>query len=129
MSRQPAAIVDSGCLDGTQRVQRISHAMDPGTKIKFGHRTEEKFVELSAALTIAPVADPDHIVGWLDLRQRSIERDIGRFVPSERPVGPAELQIYLPQHLAEGEYAIKAVEIEALQFVGRRHGAMMRVME
>jgi hypothetical protein len=50
-------------------------------------------------------------------------------VPGEGPVSPAELQINLPKHLAKGEHAIKAIQIEAAQFVGRRDRAMMRVME
>src|SRR3954469_23542870 len=90
MSWQPAAIIDSRGLDGTQRVQRIPDAMNPGRYTKFGCRAEKKFVEFSAALAITPVADPDHVVGGLDLWQRPIECDVGRFVPGERPVGPAE---------------------------------------
>src|SRR4051812_27280619 len=50
-------------------------------------------------------------------------------MPGERPVGPTEPQIDLPQHLAEHEDTIEAIKVEARQLVRRGDCAMMRVME
>src|SRR3954447_2932211 len=50
-------------------------------------------------------------------------------MPGERPVGPTEAQIDLPQYLAEHEHAIEAIQVEARQLVRCGDCAMMCVME
>src|SRR3954452_18305257 len=86
-------------------------------------------MELCAALSVSPITDPDQIVGRRDLRQRPIQPGIGGLMPGERPVGPTEPQINLPQHFAEHQDAIEAVQVEARQFVRCSDCAMMCVME
>ena len=103
--------------------------MDAGAELQLRHGLDQELVQLGAALAVAPIADPDQIVGPLDLRQRMIQRDIGGFVPGEDPVGPAELQIDLPKHLAEGEHAVESVEIELRKLVGRADRTVMGIVK
>src|SRR4051812_17451867 len=115
MRRQPAAIVEAveaGCLDGAYRIERISHAMDTRSKLQFSSRIEQKLLQFGAALAISPVSDPDQVMRALDLRHRSVQRNVGSLVPGERPISPAEPQVNLAQHFTEGEHAVETVVVE-----------------
>ncbi|MGY4333998.1 hypothetical protein ACVWWG_008415 [Bradyrhizobium sp. LB7.2] len=126
---QPPAMPDTCRPNGVERRVRIADAIDLRAQLQFGHRFDQKFVELGAAFAVAPIADPDDIIGALDMRQRMIQGDVRGLVPGEGPVGPAELQIDLTKHLAEGEHTVEPVEVELRKLVRCADGAVMGVVE
>src|SRR5689334_21545271 len=112
MRRQPAAIVDAAGLDDLERIRWIAYAVDNGVELDPSGRLDQVLPQFGAALLVAPIADPDQIVPRTTLWQGSIQRGVRRLMPGEGAVGPAEREIDLPQHLAEREHAVIAIEIE-----------------
>src|SRR3569833_2404668 len=68
-------------------------------------------------------------MNWLNIGQRMIKLGVRSFVPGDCAISPAKLQIDLLQHLAEGEYAVEPVQVEAPEFVGRGDGPVMGVVK
>ena len=64
--------------------------MNSRAQAEIGHRLEQKLGQLGASLVIPPISDPDYIVSRLNLGMRSIQLDVGGFMPRERTIGPAE---------------------------------------
>src|SRR5215204_1061229 len=86
-------------------------------------------MKLGRALIVAPVADPDDIA----LRARGgkgAERaGVGGFVPGEGALGPAALEIYFSQNVAEGEDAVVAGKVVGGHRGGIGDGAVVGVVE
>jgi hypothetical protein len=103
--------------------------MDASAQPQPGCRLDEKFLQLLGSLIVAPIADPDEIDLLGDTADRTEQGGVGRFMPSEDAVAPATAPIDLTQDFAEDEKPIVIIDIEALELVRRRYGAMMSVME
>src|SRR5690606_5030187 len=112
-----------------ERIRGIADAVNRGGEAEAPDRFQKIGAQRVAAFAVAPVADPDQVAPGDDLRMRAEHAGIRRLVPSEDLPPPALPAIELRQHLAEGEDAVIAVEIEAGYVRAGRDRAVMRVVE
>jgi hypothetical protein len=59
--RQPSAVLDARRLQRPQSLLGIPDAKDLRAQCQRGDRVDQKFLQLRAALFVAPIADPYHI--------------------------------------------------------------------
>src|SRR4051794_25207902 len=100
--RQPPAVLDPGVTERSDRVLRITDAVDDRVQAQILHRLEEEFVQLRRAFAVAPVAYPDE-VPLLAFDARVEDARVRRLVPGPGLLRPAVVEIEVAHHPSEGE--------------------------
>src|SRR5436305_238548 len=83
----------------------VAGAVGRRTETQAAHRVEEVLLQLGGALTVAPVPDPHEVAALRQAGDRVERPRVRGLVPCPRPLGPAALEVEVPDHLAEGEDA------------------------
>src|SRR3954467_9012499 len=96
--------------------------------MQLGQRFNEKFLQLSCSLVVAPVANPVHL-GRLSVRKREKMCRVRRFVKGPCAARRKSLKVDSADGLAKGQYSIELRNGESCDLLWLAVRTMMRVVE
>src|SRR5579872_2708156 len=126
---EPSAVFDAGARQRLAGMRGVTNSVNAGGQTQLPDRAHQELFQLSAALAITPISDPDQVTVIGAAGPWPEDPGIGSLMPCPCALGPSQLQVEFPEYFSERQDAIVMPEIIGGHRARIGDRAMMRVME